>query len=849
MSKVQSSSVAGTSDVEASTQIPSTSSPFHSSQPGSGFQYPFNSLQTPRRDLPKVPIPITSPAPFEEEDLPFTLPRGPYSTSKPPYSYAALIGQAILASHKRKLSLNQIYTYISTVYPYYEFDQPGWRNSIRHNLSLNGAFCKVPRDSTTRGKGSLWAIVPGELECFKGGGYQRKGALQPITSKKRKHSEEVERDEEEESEADDEIDRDGRSSSFPDPIGYAAPSQGNVKRKKGSHTTKQAPMGFPSYPSGMVPPGDAASFGGAPIVYYPVPFVQMMGPNGVPQFYPATMAYGGNLPAGMVMPAMPGFQGMAGLPTMPMIPMTVPTTSIPFYSQSSNPYSYLNLPAALKKTKTSTYSEKTLMSSSSITSSMTTLPYSTPARPTSVDSTSDESPLPLSSPLPASSPLSQSSNLMSSPLPPSSPPLLPSSSPAKTPSDYTFEEEESALESGVDAFVLEKTSTRRKRRSPSVQPPIGPTIADLRTPSPPRESSKCSSTEHNELDEKARRASLSIPKLPRRPSKTPVLAHTTPKAIKSALGSLTRTSFPTSKARGGGPSTSTLQRTVQAMVGSEMRSSPLIALQLGTFSGSSGPPSAGSLSAFGHPRRPFIESRAAVHRGTRDGSPPPRSSSSRATVRPSLGSSGFSSGSLAVPSSGSAVSAAVGSDDMAEREVEQEVQAEDDSDDARDPFTPEEPVTYALHRQSAFGNLTPVGPPALLSAKDTTDEESTPEEDQELTVVYPRPSLAQITTLGASSSYSSLAITSAAHSGGSTPLSTDVLASNGVDTKGSKSIKEGMAILGQPAEIIVVRDPLDSGATVIDINKLQQDLLESNASHPVKQLVRFLTRLIRMTSL
>ncbi|KAF8321066.1 fork head domain-containing protein, partial [Cantharellus anzutake] len=101
----------------------------------------------------------------------------PRSTEKPPWSYAALIGQAILASKQQKLSLNQIYQYISMAYPYYKKDAPGWRNSIRHNLSLNGSFYKTERSTFKRGKGSLWAIKEEDLECFADGNYIRKGSV------------------------------------------------------------------------------------------------------------------------------------------------------------------------------------------------------------------------------------------------------------------------------------------------------------------------------------------------------------------------------------------------------------------------------------------------------------------------------------------------------------------------------------------------------------------------------------------------------------------------------------------------------------------------------------------------
>ncbi|OAA43105.1 forkhead box protein L2 [Metarhizium rileyi] len=81
--------------------------------------------------------------------------------AKPQHSYAQLIGMAILRSPIRRLTLAQIYKWISDNYSFYNPNDAGWQNSIRHNLSLHKNFIKIERPKDDPGKGNYWGIEPG----------------------------------------------------------------------------------------------------------------------------------------------------------------------------------------------------------------------------------------------------------------------------------------------------------------------------------------------------------------------------------------------------------------------------------------------------------------------------------------------------------------------------------------------------------------------------------------------------------------------------------------------------------------------------------------------------------------
>lgn len=85
---------------------------------------------------------------------------------------------AIQSSADKKMMLSEIYQWIAERYPYYQLKDKSWRNSIRHNLSLNECFVKCGRSEN--GKGNYWAIHPANIDDFAKGDFRRRRARRRV---------------------------------------------------------------------------------------------------------------------------------------------------------------------------------------------------------------------------------------------------------------------------------------------------------------------------------------------------------------------------------------------------------------------------------------------------------------------------------------------------------------------------------------------------------------------------------------------------------------------------------------------------------------------------------------------
>ena len=86
-------------------------------------------------------------------------------------SYTEMIAKAIFSTTNSMSTLADIYSYLIIKYPFLQSRGKSWKNSVRHTLSLNEWFIKIPK--LDNAKCCYWSVHPVYIQRFRRGEFQK----------------------------------------------------------------------------------------------------------------------------------------------------------------------------------------------------------------------------------------------------------------------------------------------------------------------------------------------------------------------------------------------------------------------------------------------------------------------------------------------------------------------------------------------------------------------------------------------------------------------------------------------------------------------------------------------------
>ena len=93
---------------------------------------------------------------------------------KPPFTLIAITEMALKTAESQQMTLKEIYQWIKNEFPFYRQNEKKWQNSLRHCLSFNDCFVKIPRPGASSRKNCYWSLHPDAQNMFESGHYLRR---------------------------------------------------------------------------------------------------------------------------------------------------------------------------------------------------------------------------------------------------------------------------------------------------------------------------------------------------------------------------------------------------------------------------------------------------------------------------------------------------------------------------------------------------------------------------------------------------------------------------------------------------------------------------------------------------